>query len=39
MHTMQERYPKTWTDDINMIFILSPMVNNDYKNTICGGHV
>ena len=35
MHTMQidfnikERYPKTWTDDSNVIFILSPMMNND----------
>ena len=34
------RYPKTWTDDSNVIFILSsPMMNNDYKNILCGCHV
>ena len=34
------RFRKTWTDDSNVIFIpSSPMMNNDYKNIICGCHV
>ena len=39
MHTMQERYRTTWTRDSYVIFILSPMMNNDYKNIICGNVV
>ena len=34
------RFRKTWTDDSNVIFIpSSPMMNNDYKNIICGCRV
>ena len=34
------RFRKTGTDDSNVIFIpSSPMMNNDYKNIICGCHV
>ena len=34
------RFRKTSTDDSNVIFIpSSPMMNNDYKNIICGCRV
>ena len=34
------RFRKTGTDDSNVIFIpSSPMMNNDYKNIICGCRV